>query len=93
MGYAPGREALWTPAKTKRSTSHWMDPAFGQELDKTAPFALMHDPGDVADGEDDSLQVFRTEEPPHNVGDAIVILKAYANDLLEVNSPCTLVEL
>jgi hypothetical protein len=53
----------------------------------------MHDPGDVAQEDDDSIQVYRAEEPPSDVHGLIVILKAYTNGLFEAKEPGSLTEL
>ena len=40
MGYAPEKESLWTPAQSG-TNNHWIDPAFGDDFDREAPFIIM----------------------------------------------------
>ena len=89
-GYAPAKESLWTPAKSGKS-NHWIDPAFGEDLNREAPFILCYDPGDRGT-EEDGIEVYRCVEPPSNVNDLFCILKAYTHGLFEMKCPSTLKE-
>ena len=85
-GYAPEKESLWTPAKSA-GRNHWIDPAFGEDLDRAAQFLLAYDPGDYGSG---SIQVYRCAPPPDHVWDFIMILKAHTHGLFDAKHPETL---
>ena len=51
----------------------------------------MFDQGDFAENDVEAgIEVFRAAEPPANVWDFIVILKAYTNSILDMKEPATL---
>ena len=81
------RRNLWgTPAKSG-GKNHWIDPAYGEDLDRAAPFLLAYDPGDDGSG---TIQCYRCEPPPDYVWDFIVILKAHTHGILDAKHPETL---
>ena len=57
----------------------------------------MYDKGDPVDpdqeDEDDSIEVYRAVEPPSQIYDFIVVLKAYTKGLFQMKTPETLKEL
>ena len=91
QGYCPQHEALWTPCRAGK-TNYWIDPAFGKPLERTAPYLLMYCPGDTQEGEE-TMEVFRAEEPSPNIADFIAILKAHANGVFDMKDATTLKEL
>lgn len=90
MGYCPEHEALWTPCKAG-GKNYWIDPAFGQALDREAPYLLMFCSGDAE--EEETIEVFRAENPSSSIGDFLAILKAHANGVFDIKDAHTLREL
>ena len=96
LGYAPEKDSLWTPATTgsgNAKKNYWIDPAMGEDFNRTAPFLLMYDPGEKNGESAGPVQVYRAVEPPPNVMDLIVILKTYTNGLFAMKIPETIKQL